>query len=1056
MSHGHDHDHGHSHGHGCGELDHNLDSYTPAQRADLELVLAFNARFAAAIDEAVDTREVERFLDPDPMRYMWVDEGQGRIAGIIGEAEKLLADALPLPGHRRVAATRIAGSLRASRPAIATAPDGGRLCCWTEWVPDQGDLLRIVMPGPGADLAAAQPVDALAEPTDVYRPTAVVSTDGIGWVFFGRAANGPMQQGSHDVAVWGVRRVADGWSAPEQISTGEHPAFNQEATAHADGSVEICWQGRHEDRFAIYARTWHPDRGWDETRQVSPTDAGNVWDPAVASFADGSTAYAWSEYDEGSYRIVVRRRDGSGRLQPSRVVTTGHDYALHPSLAVTGDQALWCAFDLIVVAGHGGSGPTRLRPAEELGADPADVSGTKAPGDSVPSDLLPEISGRVEVVRVDEDSLSSPVGILGEALDVVPAGLPKLTALDGGGLAVTYRIHRRLPLMTYYWEVASQFLTSEGWSRPVTYSGSDGTLEEVGVAATADGLVVAAQSDARLAKALTWTEGFGGRECIYLTDHQGEVIWHSLQDVGSIALAEVTTPDPDGAAASWPMQLVRGSTVVADHREEARRWVGTDRGRHVAKVGDHEYRLYWGDLHRHSLVSRCTAGDEPNLEDFYRYAWDVCEYDFWAVTDHSENSSEYQWWSIQKIADLFHIPGRFVPFYGFEWTSPDTGHQNVIYGDVGRGAPIFSAFADGTTTPQGLWDGLAKHPEYPAITIPHHPGSAMVHNDWDYYHPEYTRLVEIFQACRGNYESNGAFRQYSDATALGTFTLDGLMRGHRFGLIASSDHGFGASYVGAYSESLERPAVFDALRSRRTFAATTRDVVVDVRMQTPDGTVFLGEETTADGPRTLRVHAHGYADLARVDIVRNGEVVHSVLPDLELPEDWVTVPLRLEWGGAHQVTVWDGELRVDGGRIVQTPYWSPEVVSADPASIAWRNSTRSFGELYGAQRGGIECTLVGPSSARVDVRAGGRTGAFTLGQLSSLTEPLPLPGSPGTFAVQLGTGGLTSLGASSIDFDWTDGATIEPAFYYVRVFQVDGEMAWSSPIWVTPHKGVTA
>jgi hypothetical protein len=25
-----------------------------------------------------------------------------------------------------------------------------------------------------------------------------------------------------------------------------------------------------------------------------------------------------------------------------------------------------------------------------------------------------------------------------------------------------------------------------------------------------------------------------------------------------------------------------------------------------------------------------------------------------------------------------------------------------------------------------------------------------------------------------------------------------------------------------------------------------------------------------------------------------------------------------------------------------------------------------------------------------------------------------------------------------------------PAFYYARIIQVDGEMAWSSPIWVDP------
>ena len=222
-------------------------------------------------------------------------------------------------------------------------------------------------------------------------------------------------------------------------------------------------------------------------------------------------------------------------------------------------------------------------------------------------------------------------------------------------------------------------------------------------------------------------------------------------------------------------------------------------------------------------MSRCTSGDEPSLDDFYRYAWDVDEYDFWAVTDHAENSTAYQWWSIQKIADLLHVPGRFVPLYGFEWTSAEHGHQNVIYGDVARGAPIFSAFAEGSTTPDGLWRGLAEHPGFPAITIPHHPGSAMVHNDWDYHDPRYSRLVEVFQACRGNYEAQACFRPYSDGTATGTFMIDGLRRGHRFGLIASSDHGHGASYVALLARSLTRADVFEALWSRRTCAATTRE-----------------------------------------------------------------------------------------------------------------------------------------------------------------------------------------------------------------------------------------
>lgn len=1057
----------------CGGIDHNKGDYTPEQRADLDLVLAFNRRMCDAINADLDVLPTERFLDPDPLRYMWVDEGQGQIARVISEAQILLDSAPPLDGHQRRPVRVVEGSRFAARPSVATSLRGDRLTAWVEWIPDEGDVVQaLYQPAGHAGLASSPPpAPILAQVSggvaDVFRPTTVITSDGVPWVFWGEAGlNGAQPQksatGRSDVgtvSVWSTTWSSSssssssssgaGWSQPVVVTTTEHPSFNQEVVAHADGSIELCWQGRDKDRFGIYSRR-HTHGKWGPTTLVSAGVEANVWDPAIAVFADGAAAYAWSEYRDGSYRAVVRRRNAAGELGEPQDLTSGNDYALHPNLAVTADGQLWCAFDVITVHGHGGSGPTKLRPSEELGADPEVVEGMRAGGASIPPELLPDVSASIRVVAVTAAGVVEAPGELAPRLDVVPSGLPKLTATGDGGLAVAYRVHRKLPLMTYYWEVATQILGAHGWLPPSSFSGTDGTLEEAGIAPVAGpggdgGAVIVAQTDGRLQGALEWTEGFGGRECPYLMEHQGTVIWHGVHGVGTVVTAQIASAGPVPDLSSADTDSSNTVRLHSDDRRESRRWASDDdRRRYTTSVGDRELSLYWGDLHRHSLVSRCTAGDEPSLEDFYRYAWDVCEYDFWAVTDHSENSTDYQWWTIQKIADLFAIDNRFVPLYGFEWTSADTGHQNVIYGDVERGAPIFSAFAEGSTDPAGLWAGLAEHPDYPAITIPHHPGSAMVHNDWNYHDPKYSRLVEVFQACRGNYEAHGAFRQYSDATMQGTFVLDGLLRGHKFGLIASSDHGHGASYVGAFAESLDRGAIFDALHSRRTFAATTRDVVVDVRM----GSTFLGEEASTDGPREFTVHAQGYTDLARVDILRNGEVVHAVLPDPELPAGWISVPLRLEWGKSPLSTVWDGRLEVRGGRIVQTPFWSPAIVAVDETSISWQNTTKSFGDLYGAQRGDIEFTVIGPPEAMVSVTLAGRQVDINLQQLQR-TPYVALPGSPGEFGIQHGIGALSSLGCDAVDVRWTDESN-ERAFYYVRVFQVDGEMAWSSPIWVSP------
>src|SRR5579875_3161849 len=99
-------------GHACScGTDHHSGGYTPGQRADLDLVLAFNRRLAGAIDECRDISATEKLLDPDPLRYMWVDEGGGRLREFIGRADEALAGAERLPEHRRLTGGLLPGAL---------------------------------------------------------------------------------------------------------------------------------------------------------------------------------------------------------------------------------------------------------------------------------------------------------------------------------------------------------------------------------------------------------------------------------------------------------------------------------------------------------------------------------------------------------------------------------------------------------------------------------------------------------------------------------------------------------------------------------------------------------------------------------------------------------------------------------------------------------------------------------------------------------------------------------------------------------------------------------
>ncbi|MDQ3028454.1 MAG: hypothetical protein M3R09_00135, partial [Actinomycetota bacterium] len=104
-------------------------------------------------------------------------------------------------------------------------------------------------------------------------------------------------------------------------------------------------------------------------------------------------------------------------------------------------------------------------------------------------------------------------------------------------------------------------------------------------------------------------------------------------------------------------------------------------------------------------------------------------------------------------------------------------------------------------------------------------------------------------------------------------------------------------------------------------------------------------------------------------------------------------------------------------------------------------------------RGGIELTVVGPPDAMVRVDSGGGKVSADLATLrehpvdATATTMSTRAQSSGRLRLQPGVGGLSTLGGSQLRLRWTD-ERAEPAWYYARVYLVDGEMAWSSPIWV--------
>ena len=290
-------------------------------------------------------------------------------------------------------------------------------------------------------------------------------------------------------------------------------------------------------------------------------------------------------------------------------------------------------------------------------------------------------------------------------------------------------------------------------------------------------------------------------------------------------------------------------------------------------------------------------GNDGSFLDFYRYMIDVASMDFGSLTDHQGGGHyAYWWWLTQKSADMYFLPPRFVPLYGYERSVQfPNGHRNVFHAT--RGVPVFpfqlkldqTGVFPGVGTGQVVSNDTKLLYEFLART---RPGDSPHLGD-EHHGDRLARQRPQHRAGRRNVP--GAPQQLRNArtparpstrrktrSAPGGFQSAGLVwkayaKGYRLGTIASSDHGSThIAYALVYTPENERTAVLDSIHRRHTYGATD-NIVLDFRANGH----FMGEEfTTAERPH-ITLHAIGTEKIAKVTLVRDNEYLFSSTPRVE-------------------------------------------------------------------------------------------------------------------------------------------------------------------------------
>lgn len=689
---------------------------------------------------------------------------------------------------------------------------------------------------------AWQPAEEVSpSPGDLWRVSAASDGQGKAWFFWS-------QRDGDRWDLWGRLLDSGSWGAARKISAGGSNTFHRASSA-PDGKVFVVWQSHqgeagqaHSD---IWLRVWE-NGNWGEPLRVSESPA-NDWEPQVAGGPDGSAHIAWDSYHAGNYDIFYRHYSG-GSLGAVEQVTQSPRFQAHANVAVSPEGVPWLAWD-------------------ESGANWGKDQGYLiTPPLAVP--LHQERS--IQVVRRAGRAWSEPKAQL-EPFYVYRLypnfENPQLAFDTSGTLTMLFRHWTRQRAHNIgarmMWETFRTRFDGQAWSRPVPLAHSQGSIEKrPALLAASGGLFAAWMTD--------------NRPFSDAVPRNAEIYAAELGSAGK---------PPDYAEDNFVAYAEPFAEEIPVHPFEERN-VATIRGYTIA-AGTKDFKIYRGDMHRHTDVSQDFKYD-GSLIEVYRYALDAAAFDYIVPTDHQLGyDQEFTWWQDEKLADLFHVPGSFVPMFGYErsLTFPN-GHRNIIFGKRGtRTLPIPAAEQRGEERAERLYAYLHEND---GISMPHSSGTAQG-TDWFNNDPAVEPLVEIFQGYRASYEYMGAplaaspqklREQRSGFNPIG-YWWDALRKGYKIGVQASSDHwSTHMSYAMIVAEDFTRESMFAALKARHAYGATD-NIVLDFQAEADGKRYIMGDIIAADRAPRLFVKAIGTDRIKQFVIVKNEGILYTSHPNRE-------------------------------------------------------------------------------------------------------------------------------------------------------------------------------
>lgn len=529
-----------------------------------------------------------------------------------------------------------------------------------------------------------------------------------------------------------------------------------------------------------------------------------------------------------------------------------------------------------------------------------------------------------------------------------------------------------------------------------------------------------------------------------------------------LAFDRLTADEPAAAVILHDVELQREGVhyVRVNHTGQGLRGMSNP----IVVESEPEQRIYWGDIHQHA----CYNDGRARPTESYQYGKRVAHLDFGAVAPHimrtfgppaiHMEAPAQQGWRELREAAAAAADDRFVALLGYEsGVRQLVGDMNVYFSDP-QAEPPEKELNSRPDSYEQFVEMLRDRPG-DVLLLPHaHAGGGPGKFDL----PKLSDIQTSVEIC----SVHGVFPD---------FYHQWLGHGHRVGVHGAGDNHMptmgnanpGAHYVNtngltaAVARSLSQNDIWAAFRDRHTYAVTgNRRIYLDFSV----GGTPMGDIARA-GTIGLSVVVAGTRPVTRIEVVKNCEVVHTWRPPLEQRRT-----LRVLWMDTWPERRADdsttrGRLECPEGALrLREVFGIYNVVEGiAQAKDAIEFDTRAYSET---PRGALVDV---PSSAadaslrfRVEDSRWGRT-------MLKETFELPLRERCATAKCKLAADEsdlrqefsreivvpefrvsaewVNQDGPMTAELQWQDQAT-DGDHYYVMVEQLDGNRAWSSPIWI--------